>query len=177
LEPLFDKELALKEPFLITHHAGMRLQYQFRKIGAEISQGFESAKNIASNPAQWLRSSFGGGSTSAQPVLSSTQSPAIASEAHSGPASGGLVAGFLSSLFSSSSEEKAVATSTQAAAQAVVLSEHAWSSLDPDLKAVEMNSGKRIDYVLQESPLEHTNAYMSALFSHSSYFENKDFAQ
>ncbi|XP_028967403.1 phospholipase DDHD2 [Galendromus occidentalis] len=37
-----------------------------------------------------------------------------------------------------------------------------------------LNSGRRVDYVLQEGPFESFNEYLSVLFSHACYWESED---
>ncbi|KAL1122817.1 hypothetical protein AAG570_003143 [Ranatra chinensis] len=43
-----------------------------------------------------------------------------------------------------------------------------------DLKVGSLNGGRRIDYVLQEAPLETFNQYISAVRSHVVYWESED---
>jgi len=44
----------------------------------------------------------------------------------------------------------------------------------PDSFCGQLNSGKRIDYVLQERPLESFNDYLFAFQSHCCYWNNED---
>ncbi|XP_071803441.1 triacylglycerol hydrolase DDHD2-like [Asterias amurensis] len=50
------------------------------------------------------------------------------------------------------------------------------SQRDPDfeLRLGQLNSGRRIDYVLQEAPLESFNEYLFALGSHACYWDSED---
>jgi len=41
---------------------------------------------------------------------------------------------------------------------------------DPNLKIGKLNGGRRVDYVLQEAPLESFNEYISAIYSHVCYW-------
>lgn len=53
----------------------------------------------------------------------------------------------------------------------------ATSEVDPgetDLSLGRLNQGQRIDYVLQEAPLEFFNGYLFALTSHVCYWESED---
>lgn len=53
----------------------------------------------------------------------------------------------------------------------------ATSDVDPgetDLSLGRLNQGRRIDYVLQEAPLEFFNGYLFALTSHVCYWESED---
>ncbi|CAB0015525.1 unnamed protein product [Nesidiocoris tenuis] len=43
-----------------------------------------------------------------------------------------------------------------------------------DVQVGSLNGGNRIDYVLQEAPLEHFNQYISAVRSHFVYWESED---
>ncbi|KAK7866472.1 hypothetical protein R5R35_014340 [Gryllus longicercus] len=45
---------------------------------------------------------------------------------------------------------------------------------DPDVAVGQLNSGRRVDYVLQEAPLESFNEYLFALGSHVCYWESED---
>ena len=49
--------------------------------------------------------------------------------------------------------------------------EHQFPEGCPDIK---LNSLKRVDYVLQEHPLEEANEYISGLTGHTSYFDLPD---
>lgn len=51
------------------------------------------------------------------------------------------------------------------------------SDIDPgetELSLGRLNQGRRIDYVLQEAPLEFFNGYLFALTSHVCYWESED---
>ncbi|XP_071947613.1 triacylglycerol hydrolase DDHD2-like [Antedon mediterranea] len=45
---------------------------------------------------------------------------------------------------------------------------------DGEVKVGQLNGGKRIDYVLQETPFESFNEYLFALSSHACYWESED---
>ena len=44
------------------------------------------------------------------------------------------------------------------------------SNMDEDLYVGQLNEGRRIDYVLQERPIESFNDYMFSLTSHGCYW-------
>lgn len=46
--------------------------------------------------------------------------------------------------------------------------------LDESVRVGQLNGGRRIDYVLQEAPLESFNEYLFALSSHVCYWESED---
>lgn len=46
--------------------------------------------------------------------------------------------------------------------------------LDPDMGPGRLNGGRRIDFVLQEGPLESINEYVFALGSHVCYWASED---
>lgn len=46
-----------------------------------------------------------------------------------------------------------------------------------DIPQVALNSGRRIDYTLQETGLENANEYVSSITSHTGYFDMKDVAR
>ena len=148
LEPLFDPDLSQKEPFLIDHITGMTLHNRVKKFGAEVAQGIDTIMN----PGSWFSSS--------SKALAESDTDGVFASWFRSPDSAGVA--------------KAAPSLGSAGKKPPV---HAWSSLDEDLEGVPVNKGKRIDYVLQETTLEVANQYMSALFAHSSYFDNKDFLQ
>ncbi|PNF41924.1 Phospholipase DDHD2 [Cryptotermes secundus] len=45
---------------------------------------------------------------------------------------------------------------------------------DPDVSVGQLNGGRRIDYVLQEAPLESFNEYLFVLKTHVCYWESED---
>ena len=47
---------------------------------------------------------------------------------------------------------------------------------DEDVVKIDakMNQGKRVDYALQETPVESINQYLFALSSHMTYWQSKD---
>lgn len=148
LEPLFDPDLAQKEPFLIDHITGMTLHNRVKKFGAEVAQGIDTIMN----PGSWFSSSSKG--------LADSDTDGVFASWFRSPDSAGVA--------------KAAPSLGNVGKKPSV---HAWSSLDGELEGVSVNKGKRVDYVLQETTLEVANQYMSALFAHSSYFDNKDFLQ
>lgn len=44
------------------------------------------------------------------------------------------------------------------------------SGVDEDLYVGQLNEGRRVDYVLQERPIESFNDYMFSLTSHGCYW-------
>ncbi|KAG7490026.1 phospholipase DDHD2 isoform X1 [Solea senegalensis] len=55
-------------------------------------------------------------------------------------------------------------------------SESAEQSEHPEIKVGMLNGGRRIDYVLQEKPIESFNEYLFAIQSHLCYWESEDTA-
>ncbi len=93
---------------------------------------------------------------------------------------------FFSSFFGSNAESSSSAAtqSNESTAQSkdssAPLTPHVWSALDQELTGIYLNSEKRIDYALQESPFENQMspvAYMTALMTHSNYWTDRDFIQ
>jgi hypothetical protein len=204
IEPLFDTP-SVKEPFLIEHHAGMRLQYQLKKMKVDFQQGIDAVLNAA-NPATWmskLSAMAVESATAAQSSLVAATAPAVSggssmlsswiglaaasfggggaggpsanapvsSASPASPAAGSSGSSHTSSNGKPNNGDGIAAPGSEGSGHS---SSSSWSSMDPELRGVHVNGERRVDFVLQESPMEHTNSYMSALFSHSSYFENKD---
>ncbi|XP_035496425.1 phospholipase DDHD2 isoform X2 [Scophthalmus maximus] len=65
---------------------------------------------------------------------------------------------------------------TQGACDEVDSSESAEQSEQPEIKVGMLNGGRRIDYVLQEKPIESFNEYLFAIQSHLCYWESEDTA-
>lgn len=156
LEPLFDPDLVQKEPFLIEHFSGMTLHNKFKKFSAELAQVWSSA----SNPSNWFSSS------------ERSEQTATFTASEDGGSSGMFSGWFRGSSSKIVNEGKPPSLAETGKKTSV----HAWSSLDDQLEGIAVNNEKRVDYVLQESTFEITNQYVSALFAHSGYFENRDFS-
>ena len=146
----------------------MTLHNRVKKFGAEVAQGFDVIKS-------WFPSSTAQGGPQVATLSAGSENTVrrLGSEDAN------------TSIFASwfrASEESGTATTTaseeakpSSLKKKTSASAHAWSSLDHTLDGILINVESRVDYVLQESTLEVANAYMSALFAHSGYFDNKDF--
>ncbi|XP_033476018.1 triacylglycerol hydrolase DDHD2 isoform X3 [Epinephelus lanceolatus] len=65
---------------------------------------------------------------------------------------------------------------TQAASEEAESSVSAEQTEQPEIKVGMLNGGRRIDYVLQEKPIESFNEYLFAIQSHLCYWESEDTA-
>lgn len=153
----------------------MTLHNRVKKFGAEMAQNIDNITSFfdsATSPNLWF-------STAAQPSrLVATESSDVNNANAINNSSSGLFASWFRNNSSSNSPSHSSDTAPIPAVNSIspsVPAAHAWSSLDASLEGVHVNGERRVDYVLQESTLEVANAYMSAMFAHSGYFDNKDF--
>uniref|UniRef100_A0A8C9NM71 SEC23-interacting protein n=1 Tax=Serinus canaria TaxID=9135 RepID=A0A8C9NM71_SERCA len=150
LEPMIIEDLDLK-PVLIPHHKGrkrlhLELKDSLSRMGSDLKQGFISS----------LKSAWQTLNEFARAHTSSTQLQAELEK----------VANQIKE-----EEEKQVV-------EAEKISESADPPKDEDVsvKVGMLNGGRRIDYVLQEKPIESFNEYLFALQSHLCYWGSEDTA-
>lgn len=150
LEPMIIEDLDLK-PVLIPHHKGrkrlhLELKDSLSRMGSDLKQGFISS----------LKSAWQTLNEFARAHTSSTQLQAELEK----------VANQIKE-----EEEKQVV-------EAEKITESADPPKDEDVsvKVGMLNGGRRIDYVLQEKPIESFNEYLFALQSHLCYWGSEDTA-
>ncbi|XP_068807675.1 SEC23-interacting protein [Struthio camelus] len=150
LEPMIIEDVDLK-PVLIPHHKGrkrlhLELKDSLSRMGSDLKQGFISS----------LKSAWQTLNEFARAHTSSTQLQAE-----------------LEKVANQIKEEEE---------KQVVEAEKITESPDPPkdedflVKVGMLNGGRRIDYVLQEKPIESFNEYLFALQSHLCYWESEDTA-
>ncbi|NXK48212.1 S23IP protein, partial [Chauna torquata] len=150
LEPMIIEDMDLK-PVLIPHHKGrkrlhLELKDSLSRMGSDLKQGFISS----------LKSAWQTLNEFARAHTSSTQLQAE-----------------LEKVANQIKEEEE---------KQVVEAEKMTESPDPpkdedfSVKVGMLNGGRRIDYVLQEKPIESFNEYLFALQSHLCYWESEDTA-
>lgn len=151
LEPLLQPALAKLPPALVPHHEGAGSKTFVTKAREQ--------KRLVSGSLSALSLSVSAGAKSLMSSLSSlaTAKPAFALGIHQEmlPAGGG-VAGMVPPLGVVQDKE---------AAEAV-----------PDVAALRINNGQRVDYALQELVSEQINEYVSSIAAHSCYFASPDVA-
>ncbi|XP_053188679.1 SEC23-interacting protein [Scomber japonicus] len=152
IEPLIIPDLELK-PVLVPHHKGrkrlhLELKESLSRMGSDLKHGFISS----------LRSAWQTLNDFARAHTSSAQLQAE-----------------LAMVASQIAEEEKQ--------QAQEVTEHKISESpepmreeEPQVKVGMLNGGNRIDYVLQEKPIESFNEYLFALQSHLCYWESEDTA-
>ncbi|XP_067417431.1 SEC23-interacting protein isoform X1 [Emydura macquarii macquarii] len=150
LEPMIIPDLDIK-PVLIPHHKGrkrlhLELKDSLSRMGSDLKQGFISS----------LKSAWQTLNEFARAHTSSTQLQAELEK----------VANQIKE-----EEEKQVVDAEK-------IAESPDLSKDEDflVKVGMLNGGRRIDYVLQEKPIESFNEYLFALQSHLCYWESEDTA-
>nr|XP_020642169.1 SEC23-interacting protein [Pogona vitticeps] len=150
LEPMIIPDFSIK-PVLIPHHKGrkrlhLELKDSLSRMGSDLKQGFISS----------LKSAWQTLNEFARAHTSSTQLQAeLEKVAHQ----------------IKEEEEK-----NEAEAEKIVESPDFSKDEDLNVKVGLLNGGRRIDYVLQEKPIESFNEYLFALQSHLCYWESEDTA-
>lgn len=150
IEPMIIEDLSLK-PVLIPHHKGrkrlhLELKDSLSRMGSDLKQGFISS----------LKSAWQTLNEFARAHTSSTQLQAELEK----------VANQIKE-----EEEKQVVE-----AEKITESPDLPKDEDFTVKVGMLNGGRRIDYVLQEKPIESFNEYLFALQSHLCYWESEDTA-
>nr|XP_033796547.1 SEC23-interacting protein isoform X2 [Geotrypetes seraphini] len=150
IEPMIFPDLDLK-PVLVPHHKGrkrlhLELKESLSRMGSDLKHGFISS----------LRSAW---QTLNDFARAHTSSPQLQVE--------------LEKVANQIKEEE---EKQQVEAQKIVESPDLSREDDSSIKVGKLNGGKRIDYVLQEKPIESFNEYLFALQSHLCYWESEDTA-
>ncbi|XP_046386478.1 nascent polypeptide-associated complex subunit alpha, muscle-specific form-like isoform X2 [Ischnura elegans] len=153
IESLIDPELApTLKPVTIPHHKGrkrmhLELKENLARMGSDLKNKLvDSVKNTWSTMTQY--SIFSRPEPTSQPTVESEVTKAL--EAHLGPAT--------------------VSAPVDIGAD----TESESGDTDADVTLGCLNRGRRVDYVLQEAPLESFNEYLFALQSHVCYWESED---
>lgn len=132
------------EPMLIPHHKGRK------RMHLELREGLtRMSMDLKNNLLGSLRMAWKSFTRAQYPALQASET---AEEAEAEP--------------ESSSEEPSDVTTEETA---VAVKEEA-----PPINVGMLNGGQRIDYVLQEKPIESFNEYLFALQSHLCYWESED---
>nr|XP_014345834.1 PREDICTED: SEC23-interacting protein [Latimeria chalumnae] len=152
IEPMISPELDLK-PVLIPHHKGRkRLHLELRdslsRMGSDLKQGFLSSLKTA-----WQ--------TLHDFARAHTSSPQLQAE--------------LEKVANQIKEEEEK-QKQKVEVHKVVESPDSSKDEETSVKIGMLNGGRRIDYVLQEKPIESVNEYLFALQSHLCYWESEDTA-
>ncbi|XP_011483079.1 SEC23-interacting protein isoform X1 [Oryzias latipes] len=150
IEPMIVPDLELK-PVLIPHYKGrkrlhLELKESLSRMGSDLKEGFISS----------LRSAWQTLNDFARAHTSSALQAELA-----------MVANQIEE------EEKHV---QEVAAEKIPESPEPPKEEDPQVKIGMLNGGNRIDYVLQEKPIESFNEYLFALQSHLCYWQSEDTA-
>ncbi|XP_034781814.2 SEC23-interacting protein [Acipenser ruthenus] len=151
IEPLIVPDLDLK-PVLIPHHKGrkrlhLELKESLTRMGSDLKHGFISSLKTA-----WQTlNEFARAHTSSAQLQAELEK--VASQIKE-------------------EEEKQVRDEEHK----MVESPESGKDEDPAVKIGMLNGGDRIDYVLQEKPIESFNEYLFALQSHLCYWESEDTA-
>lgn len=152
IEPLIVPDLDLK-PVLIPHHKGrkrlhLELKESLTRMGSDLKQGFISS----------LKSAWQTLNDFARAHTSSAQLQAQLA------------------IVADQIEEEEKSAQQQQEHKREVETPEPQREEDPQVKIGMLNGGNRIDFVLQEKPIESFNEYLFALQSHLCYWESEDTA-
>uniref|UniRef100_A0A8C5BEG4 SEC23 interacting protein n=1 Tax=Gadus morhua TaxID=8049 RepID=A0A8C5BEG4_GADMO len=151
IEPMILPDLDLK-PVLIPHHKGrkrlhLELKESLTRMGSDLKQGLMSSlKNAWQTLNDFAR-------------------------AHTSSAQLQAELAMVASRIKEEEEKQQVQEENKMAEAVEPLREE-----EPQVKMGRLNGGNRIDYVLQEKPIESFNEYLFALQSHLCYWESEDTA-
>lgn len=181
-EPLVAAESSQLAPVLLPHHKGRKrlhieLREGFTKVSVDIKQrmygqitkAWSSLAEFAKMPAITASQTAASAAASEEstPLAEAAKKEASAVEAAVGHVE--TKEPFHSTLHSIESQldmtEEVVKVDEEAATAKIHESTVNWGKI---------NKGRRIDYVLQESPFESFNEYLFALASHACYWESED---
>ncbi|EWM26478.1 triglyceride lipase [Nannochloropsis gaditana] len=161
LEPLLQSTLARLPPALVPHHGGPGCKTFVTKAREQ--------KRLVTGSLSALSLSVSAGAKTLLGSLSSLTAakPAIAAGGHQE----------MLSLRKSASSSSVIDSSYATDGKPRSLDDdelHAEGK--PDVSALKINSGQRVDYALQELVSEQINEYVSSIASHSCYFASPDVA-
>ncbi|XP_023863435.1 SEC23-interacting protein isoform X1 [Salvelinus sp. IW2-2015] len=153
IEPMILPDLDLK-PVLIPHHKGrkrlhLELKESLSRMGSDLKHGFISS------------------------VRSAWQTLNDFARAHT---SNAQLAAELAMVANQIKEEEEKHAHSDVAEHRIVESPELLREEEAQMKIGMLNGGNRIDYVLQEKPIESFNEYLFALQSHLCYWESEDTA-
>ncbi|CAL8299732.1 unnamed protein product [Merluccius merluccius] len=153
IEPMIMPELDLK-PVLIPHHKGrkrlhLELKESLTRMGSDLKHGFMSSLKTA-----WQ--------TLNDFARAHTSSAQLQAE--------------LAMVANQIKEEEEKQKVQEVAEHKMAESVEPQREEEPQVKIGMLNGGNRIDYVLQEKPIESFNEYLFALQSHLCYWESEDTA-
>ncbi|XP_023218251.1 SEC23-interacting protein-like [Centruroides sculpturatus] len=150
IEPLIDPSFNLK-PVLVPHHKGrkrmhLEIRESLSRMGADLKQKLLDPLWNTWNSINEFARAHRFGYQPEDPSITGSQENTVGLDMQSNPQE-----------FDDS--ESTVSTDF---------------NVDDDVQIGQLNAGKRIDYVLQEKPIESLNEYLFALGSHACYWESED---
>ena len=166
VEPLADETLQTRDPVLVPHFdGGLRTQYLLKSVASSITQTWRAL----ATPSGWFKSATSTTMSSSTTLVGTSSTSNTAAIENLQPSS------VLDADGTSGSGEASAFCVLQK--QAAVLRRQKILPADDMIPHVQLNGGRRVDFLLQESVLEATNEFLSSLTSHTSYFEQKDVAR
>lgn len=190
IEPLICPQINVK-PVLMPHHLGRkRLHLEIREGFAKVSGDFKQKMYDTFRSTWSSLTDF----TKSHKITMPTPTTAAVVEEES--ADGANKDSSMNQLHKNASSSSIVETSVEEfnkicndilikqnesqfdldliAAEATISENAVTAQNEMDIKIGSLNSGRRVDYVLQERPIESFNEYLFALASHACYWESED---
>lgn len=206
VEPLIDSRLQALEPDLVPHQGGYRLHVKMRMMQVEAASnlkkfhrqaqdtigGIVSAMSFANRltPTNSFRNSKTGSknvSGDTSPVETTQQVPPAG-----GPISGSSATGSIGSLggigtltgaktvlsnaAQALEEEAQLQALNRRGSERKKVTAEMTKTAEEVACAMMINEGRRVDYQLQDSPMESVNPYVAAISSHGCYLSHPDLA-
>ncbi|XP_022087759.1 phospholipase DDHD2-like [Acanthaster planci] len=155
MEPLVHSDMADVKPFLMPHHKGrkrfhLELRESLTAFGSDLKRNLIESMKKTWKSIHEFALAHRTGTEAAVPPVTSEEMEAVAEKL--------------------SMEEM----SRQEQERDGLSSREPGPSAECELRLGQLNNGRRIDYVLQEAPLESFNEYLFALGSHTCYWDSED---
>lgn len=184
VEPLIDPRFKNIEPVLVPHHrGGKRIHVQLREGFARV--GYDIKHRIFGSIRDTWTTFTGFNAPAPEPSSSRSPSVESATTGHQKRLTKSSSSGSVDVLVESfeihqpyaeaAPKQKKILKRQPLVRSLSDLNAPGSIEFDPT-KVGKLNGGKRLDYVLQEKPIELFNEYVFAFISHANYWQNEDSA-
>ncbi|XP_038044465.1 phospholipase DDHD2-like isoform X2 [Patiria miniata] len=152
MEPLVHSDMADVKPFLMPHHKGrkrfhLELRESLSAFGSDLKRNLIDSMKKTWKSIHEFALAHRSGAEAAVPAVSSEEMEAVAEKLS------------MEEMARQEQEREGLSSGP---------------STECELRLGQLNNGRRIDYVLQEAPLESFNEYLFALGSHTCYWDSED---
>lgn len=171
IEPLINRDYAQLQPIILPHHKGRkRMHIQIKENLMKVSTDIKE-KVMSSIRQTW---------NSVNSIVRLGKQEETAGAIQAAPESGVLPNEPKASRSQATTEEQMIVDQTTAVKQSSTFEdefeeeENSQSRIDAKRPIGRLNDGERIDFVLQEKPIEYINEYIFALATHACYWQSED---